>query len=178
MQIKFLFEMEDWMALQEHFLKESKVLKYSQWLAYGLIVASVGTSFVRTVLEGQHQPLTYVITGTLMALILLGVFYLFRWLFGKITLLLTRRMLKDGNNEGLLGEHLLTFDDEGIHALLPEAETKIKWSGYKKFAETPDHYLLYNTTASATVIPKVKIEAQKAELDALLQEKLTHLKTT
>lgn len=66
----------------------------------------------------------------------------------------TKKMIQEGENEGLLGEHHLLMTDEGITETTSTSETKVGWESLKEFKEDDDNFYLYNSSLSAIILPK------------------------
>ena len=54
----------------------------------------------------------------------------------------------------------------------PKTETKLQWDGVYKYDWNDAYIFLYTSENTAIVIPKKKIEADLAGLNALLAEKI------
>jgi Tfp pilus assembly protein PilE len=81
----------------------------------------------------------------------------------------TKKMIKEGKNDGLLGEHHMILSEEGIIDSTSTSETKVTWSGIKTLSEDKDNIYLYNSSVSAYILPK-------RELDDV-EEIITYLKS-
>ena len=57
-------------------------------------------------------------------------------------------MIKEGKNDGLLGEHCMIFSEEGIVDSTTTSETKVTWSGIKNIKEDTHNIYLYNSSVS------------------------------
>lgn len=66
----------------------------------------------------------------------------------------SKKILKEGKNDGLLGEQQITLSGEGIVYLTSNGESQVKWSGIKKVDEDSDFFYLYNSSISAYILPK------------------------
>lgn len=66
----------------------------------------------------------------------------------------TKKMIQEGDNEGLLGKHYLVMTEEGITETTSSGETRVSWAGLKEFAEDDDNFYLYNSGLSAIILPK------------------------
>ena len=69
-----------------------------------------------------------------------------------------KKMINEGKNEGLLGDHQLKMTEEGIVDTSAERETKVTWSGITSFKEDEGYFYLYNSSVSAYILPKRAIE--------------------
>ena len=65
-----------------------------------------------------------------------------------------KKMIKEGKNEGLIGEHKLITTVEGITDTTSYGETKVNWSGIKSLKEDSDYLYIYNSSVSAYILPK------------------------
>lgn len=70
----------------------------------------------------------------------------------------SKKMLKEGKNDGLLGERYMILSDEGIVDSSVNGETKVKWAGIKKLEEDSDYFYFYNSSVSAYILPKRMIK--------------------
>lgn len=68
------------------------------------------------------------------------------------------KMMKEGKNKGVLGEHTMIFTDEGLREISPKGEMTISWSGIEQFGEAPSGFYLYNSGMSALIIPKRELK--------------------
>ena len=69
-----------------------------------------------------------------------------------------RKMIKEGKNDGLLGNHQLKLTEEGLVDTSSNRETKVTWSGITSFKEDDEYFLLYNSSVSAYILPKREID--------------------
>ncbi|MBK6953360.1 MAG: YcxB family protein [Crocinitomicaceae bacterium] len=88
-----------------------------------------------------------------------------------------KKLLAEGDNSGYLGKHEIEFTNDEIKSTVPQSTSTINWKGITRFIETDQYYFLYNSAASALIIPKFKLQisdAEKAELDKLIKSKVIH----
>lgn len=85
-------------------------------------------------------------------------------------------MIREGKNEGLLGEHTMTLSEDGIVDSNPNGETKVNWTGIIKLKEDDSNIYLYNSSVSAYIIPKRELKDLEG-LKNYMTSKLTHLET-
>ena len=83
----------------------------------------------------------------------------------------SKKMIKEGKNNGLLGEHTMTLTDEGISDLNQKGETKVKWSGIEMFKEDDEYFYLYNSSVSSYILPKRAL-SDEAEFRKMVRSKL------
>jgi hypothetical protein len=88
----------------------------------------------------------------------------------------TKKMIREGKNEGLLGEHTMILSEEGIVDSNPNGETRVNWTGIIKLLEDESNLYVYNSSVSAYIIPKRDLSDVEAVRE-YLKSKLPHLKS-
>ncbi|WHY01416.1 YcxB family protein [Neobacillus sp. DY30] len=83
----------------------------------------------------------------------------------------TKKMIREGKNEGIIGEHTMNMTEEGIVDTNPNGETKVNWSGFIKLVEDESSLYLYNSAVSAYIIPKRDL-ANVEEIRQFIKSKL------
>jgi hypothetical protein len=119
-------------------------------------------------------PFLYALIPFLIVGILWVIFY--PKYFQSRILSQTKKMIREGKNEGLLGEHTMTLNEDGIVDSNPNGETKVNWSGIIKLTEDDSNLYLYNSSVSAYIIPKREVKDLEG-LRNVMKTKLTHLET-
>ncbi|MFZ0443610.1 MAG: YcxB family protein [Bacillus sp. (in: firmicutes)] len=66
----------------------------------------------------------------------------------------TKKMIKEGKNDDLLGKHHMILSEEGIIDSTSNGETKVTWSGIQTVSEDKHNIYLYNSSVSAYILPK------------------------
>lgn len=85
----------------------------------------------------------------------------------------TKKMVKEGKNGDLLGNHTMMMTKEGIVDSTSIGETKVNWSGMMNFKEDNDYFYLYNSSISAYIIPKRELKDIE-KIRNYLKSKVTH----
>ena len=70
----------------------------------------------------------------------------------------TKKMIKEGKNDGLLGEHCMVLSEDGIIDSTSNGETKVTWLGIKTLSEDRQNIYLYNSSVSAYILPKRELD--------------------
>ncbi|MBB6447969.1 YcxB family protein [Bacillus benzoevorans] len=83
----------------------------------------------------------------------------------------TKKMIKEGKNDGLLGEHHMILSEEGIIDSTSNGETKVTWSGIKTLSEDNQNIYLFNSSVSAYILPKREL-ADVEEIKTYLKSKV------
>ena len=76
------------------------------------------------------------------------------WYFYNTVTRRMKKMFKEGKNVGLLGEHVLSLNEEGLVESSANGQIKVNWSGITDFKEDEQYFYLYNSSVSAYIIPK------------------------
>ncbi|KUP04350.1 hypothetical protein Q73_15875 [Bacillus coahuilensis m2-6] len=69
-----------------------------------------------------------------------------------------KKAFREGNNEGLLGQHRLTIDDEGFVDETANGLTRLAWAGVVEVKEDEHSLYIYNSAVSAYILPKQEID--------------------
>jgi len=151
MEIKYTLTEEDYLKFNLFHIKNSdtaaKSLKMQRFI----------TPFVYIVLafvfsKMMDVPLLY----TLIPFAIVGVLWIIFYpkYFYRVVVRQTKKMIKEGKNEGLLGSHTMFLNDEGIRDTNATGETKVNWSGILHLKEDHDNLYVYNSSVSAYILPK------------------------
>lgn len=97
-------------------------------------------------------------------------FFLYPRYFYNHILRSTKKMIKEGTNDGLLGEHHMIVSDEGITDFSTNRETKVQWSGIQLFKEDDENLYLYNSSVSAYILPKRDLKKTDVVRDYILSK--------
>ncbi|MDN7242765.1 YcxB family protein [Planococcus sp. N028] len=81
------------------------------------------------------------------------------------------KMIKEGKNEDMLGQHTMIFSDEGLREISSKGEKTVNWSGIEQLAEDTANFYIYNSAVSAFIIPKKDVKNRK-ELKSYLLGKI------
>lgn len=154
MQIKYHLTEEDYINFNLFHMKNSKTamkaLKVQRFLIP--IVYMVVAYVFASVLDGSYI-LSFSIFGIMGILwIIFYPKYHYNFVLRQV-----RKMITEGKNEGLLGDHLMTISEEGVHDENPKGETKVSWSGIQDLKENEHYLYLYNSAVSAYILPKREV---------------------
>jgi hypothetical protein len=90
----------------------------------------------------------------MLLLVTVGVVILIRLLRPRILKRQLTRMLAEGKNAGLYGQHRLIISPDGIREVLNVGEPMRRWKAVEKIGVTDDHAFFYITALSAFVLPR------------------------
>jgi len=82
-----------------------------------------------------------------------------------------KKMLKEGDNKGILGDQHMSIKDEGIVVTTKMGETKVNWAGINILKEDENNFYLYVGAMNAYLIPKRQITVSN-ELRAFVNAKI------
>jgi len=162
------------MEFQKNYLENSKQFQRIKMIATWLFPALMVFIILMEVIIGRFN----LIGACILFVIAFFWVIFYPKQFLKQTLKRSAKILDDRINDGYLGQHKIEFLEDTIVHLTSESETIIKWVGIKKMEETETYYFLYNTTVSALIIPKLKLELseeERNELHELLTTKIEPL---
>ncbi len=67
------------------------------------------------------------------------------------------KMIREGQNEGILGKHSMVFTEEGLREISSKGETTVYWAGIERFNEDAFNFYLYNSAITAFIVPKKEL---------------------
>lgn len=154
MNIKFQLTEDDYVQFNLFHFQNSSMAKKTLLIQrlIGPVIFFISIFFFSKVLNLSFWPLF------IMFSVLSILWFLFypKYFYHVITKQ-TKKMIYEGQNKGLIGEHKVVFTEEGIEDHTETGVHQILWSGIQQMKEN-DHYLyLYNTAVSALIIPKRRL---------------------
>ena len=96
------------------------------------------------------------LVGSLIIFSIMGILWIVyypKYFYGFMTKN-SKKMLEEGNNDGLLGDRCMILSDEGIVNSSSNGETKVKWAGIKKIEEYDNYFYIYNSAFTAYILQK------------------------
>lgn len=168
MEINYNLTEEDYINFNLYHIKNSKTGKRALALQRFLTpLFFIMISYIYSVISDMSfLPLfiTFLVTSILWVIYYPKYFY-------RLISRNTKKMIKEGKNDGLLGDHQLKMTDEGLVDISSNKETKVTWSGITSFKEDDNSFYLYNSSVSAYILPKREIDYVD-ELRTFVQSKL------
>lgn len=170
MKVNYNLTEQDYINFNLYHLKNSKMGKKSLNMQRFLSpVIFMIVAYVFSTLGGMPLLSTYIVF--IITSILWVAFYP-KYFYGLITRNV-KKMIKEGKNDGLLGDHQLIITDEGIVDTSSNKETKVDWPGIESFKEDNDNFYLYNSSVSAFILPKRELD-HVDELRDIIKSKVKH----
>lgn len=163
MKFTYNFTIEDWMAFQKHYLDNSTQFRRTRIATQLMLPVIFSIFIIFDLVKGQVRPTSIAVFAVISGLF--AVFYPKR-LYNR-TLSRMRKMVLEGDNTGLLGEHTVEMTEDCIQIQHPQSEQKITWAGIKKAEETDHHIFLFTSGVAGIIIPKEKLRDQQDTLTFL-----------
>ena len=134
-----------------------------------VILLPLGPSYLMT---QEPSPIAYII-GILGGVV---AFFVFPPISRTSNINQWKKIIAEGNNKAILGRHILTLSEAGIHAKSPGSESDLEWSTIQKVLQSKSHIFLYISAVNALVIPKKAFpteQSQQSFLDFVLSKTKT-----
>ena len=168
MEIRYSLTEEDYLNFNMFHVKNSKTVKRALNMQRFLtpilfIVASFILSKVGNI-SFLGLFITFLVVGILWIIFYPRYFY-------SYVIRNTKKMIKEGKNDGLLGEHHMILSEEGIVDSTSNGETKVTWVGIQTLSEDKFNIYLYNSSVSAYILPKKELDDLE-EIKTYLKSKL------
>jgi hypothetical protein len=148
MQVHFDLDIDDLIAFNLHHYGYARNPVRGFWTAeinlhFNLILLVV-------FLVSQKWVIFYLLLFSFIQTVLLWFPSFTRWLIKKQV----RKLYSKGQNKGVLGNHIIAIDADGLTEISDLAQQRILWSGIEKIEENEDYFFFYTGTMQAHVIPK------------------------
>jgi hypothetical protein len=73
-----------------------------------------------------------------------------------------RRLIAEGKNAGIFGQHRISITPQEVREVLSVGDSSRRWSAIERIAETDDHVFIYISALSAYIIPKLAFNNELA----------------
>lgn len=149
MRVSFEILLEDIHAFNRHYATTAALPRRNQqWVRIALTLTLA--SLLLALGAAISAPVPFWILG---ALILLAWWRLYPRRIEAISRQSTKRLYADGKNVGMLGPHVVAFDDTWLSELTADREVRTKWRAVEKVVLTAEHLFLYVSGFSAVIVP-------------------------
>jgi len=161
-------------------------LKEDDYVNFNMYHINHSKTGVRTLKIQRYLPPAIIVTTFLLMVIILdsslGVMltmsilmsiswiFFFPKYFQRSVKQNVKKMLREGDNNGMLGKQHLIMNEEGVVVNSKFGETKVSWEGLKKFTEDQNYLYLYVGAMNAFLIPKQQL-SNIAEVKKYLNSK-------
>ena len=152
MNIRYSVTLEDLIAFNRFHIQHSRQLVRQRRIAgLALPLATILVAVVLAILRSDFRLLPFVVLFVVLYVLFL------RRAYGKGLEKKLRRLYAEGKNKGVLGEHSLHLQDDGISRQSDVGSTTVAFRGIEKIESTPTHTFIYISALSAIVIPKERV---------------------
>lgn len=170
MEIEYELTEEDVVAFNLYHVKNTKVGKNSlQWQRYiSPLIFLLFAYFLSLFTDMAKGPLFATFAVTAIAWVILYPKYFYFHITRQV-----RKMLKEGKNDGLVGEHKMKLNKAGVRDTTSVGETNVQWPGVKRLIEDADYIYMYTSTVSAYILPKrdlYSVEGLKSYIEKRLEK--------
>ena len=165
MRVAFEIVLEDIHAFNRHYATTAALPRRNQRLVRIALTLTLG-SLLGALGLAIRAPLPFWLLG---ALILLAWWALYPRRIEALSRQSTRRLYSDGKNLGMLGPHVVSFDEQWLCEITADREVRTRWRAVEKAALTPDHLFLYVCGFAAVIVPLRGFGSQ-AEKNAFVDE--------
>lgn len=168
MHISYCLTAEDFVNFQEYYMKKKSPIA-------GCLQPLISTLLVCNILFGIYLYLTQGVTTytyvTLICILLLGLFLVFRGQGRKNLLKAAKQIEKD--KPGAFGNMTMDFSQKGIDIHSSTQNKFLTWGDVDKYEENKDYIFLFSKSGMVYIIPKRDISFSTEEMTAYMQEIFT-----
>ena len=174
MRIKYEVTLDDFLAFSRFYGRHSSTVRRSKIVTGILFPAGL---FLLACLDGWYRGRwDALVIGAVMA----GLLML--WILGgdrrRVEKAL-RKMLAEGSNKQLLGEHELELTETGLVERTGYAETTYRWQAVERLGLTPDYIFIFTGAISGIIVPRGRVvEGNHEELEGELRRKVEEAAST
>ncbi len=155
MEIYYELTEDDYIKFNLYHIKNSKTGKQALALQRFLTpLFFIIISYVYSMISNKSFLPLFI---TFLVMSILWVIFYPKYFYGLIARN-AKKMIKEGKNDGLLGNHQLKLTEEGLVDTSSNKETKVTWPGITSVRENDGYFFLYNSSVSAYILPKREID--------------------
>lgn len=156
LQFRFTQTEDDLIAYNLLFLGHSTTHQRGLWISR-LFLPGIAICLAAYTLLVRPERLP----GTLVVSALALVWFLWWPAFRRSNVLtLIRRMVRERSNAAILGEHVVTIDDQTIRCEYPGGTSEVRWASIIEVREDERLLLLYLSAIHTLLFPKDRVPAE------------------
>lgn len=151
MEINYNITEEAYLEFNLYHAKNSETMKKSVTTQRVLvpIIYLLLSVFLSYVLD---MPVLFLFIPFLIVSVLWAVFY--PAYFHRHIRRNAQKLIREGKNEGMLGNRTMIFTEEGLREITSTGEKIQSWPGIEKIGEDSSNFYLYNSGMSAYIVSK------------------------
>jgi hypothetical protein len=163
MILKYRVTIDDLVAFNRHVCDALPSVKWAKWRAMFLWPALILVwAFLMPTVNGFTRPMMCGFAGFWFVLYLT----FFRFSHSRRLDRQIRQLYEGQNNEGVIGEHELEINPNELIERTDVNESRRAWRGIDRFVETDGYVFIFESSATAHVIPKAAIS--EGDIDAFV----------
>lgn len=175
MELKYEMTKDDYLAFNLYHAKHSKTVQNS------LVMQRFLTPIFLLILPFLFSWITgEFLMGLFIIFVIISVLWVIfypKYFYGYMEKNINK-MMNEGNNKNLLGQHVFIANEDGFIEKNSVGESKVSWSSIEKVEENEDYYFLFLSTMSANIIPKRSFSNDASQEDfKRMVDKATSFKT-
>jgi len=168
MKLRYTVSMDDVLALNHFFYLHSSTIRRSRiMLVFGLPGVLMAFEVYQGFRGGSWAP--HAIMLVLCALLIPFL----NWYFARSMRRTAQRIYREHPTRGLIGEHELAVDEQGVSERTEIGEQMTRWAGVDRIETTPEHAFIFVGPAMAHVVPRATV--LEGEFDAFITAAKAHL---
>ena len=155
MEIRYNLTEEDYLNFNMFHVKNSKAVKRTLNMQRFLTpIIFIIASFVFSKVGGMSFLGVFI---TFLVVSILWIIFYPKYFYSYV-IRNTKKIIKEGKNDGLIGEHHMILSEEGIIDATSNGETRVSWFGIQTLSEDKHNIYLYNSSVSAYILPKRELD--------------------
>jgi hypothetical protein len=154
MKVEYELKKEDYINFNIYHIKNSKVIRKTL-LAQRYIVPII--FLVIPLLFGRFNEIPFFPLSIALIWIIFYPKY-----FMSVTMKRVSKMIEEGKNNDLLGNHIVIVDEEGLVEKSKNGENSINWMGVERIVSTESYFFIYVSSISACIVPKSSFDNESS----------------
>lgn len=148
MQVEYQLTLEDLVAFNWHYSRTSATARRIYWSNLAWMICATLIVVVIWPGWGVWGRVLYFIGFSLVFLLIYPAYY--RWIVTHNS----RKLYSEGQNKGVIGNHIIAIDAEGFTETSDVGESRTTWDGVERIDQSDEYVLLYTSPVMAHIIPK------------------------
>ncbi|WP_033542146.1 YcxB family protein [Planococcus sp. CAU13] len=168
MELNYKLTEEDYIGFNLFHAKNSKAIKKQITLQRILVPVMY---IVLAILAAYFLDVPFLVLFIPLLAVAILWFLFYPAYFYRLIKRNATKMIREGKNDALLGQHTMIFTEHGLREISPKGEMSLSWSGIENYGEDDSGFYLYNSGMSALIIPKRELRDTEG-VGSFLAEKI------
>lgn len=148
MRVNYNVGIDDMVAFNRYHIRNSRSMQF--WYRVGYLWGVfIGVAIALAFSSWDVWPRVALVAGFA---VIYGIIYrlnYYRWIDSG-----ARKMIAEGKNKGILGDHTMTLSKDGLIETCDVGESRSTWGGVERIEEDDEYVYLYIGAYQAHVIPR------------------------